>query len=786
MQRTQKGFSLIEAMIAFVVLSVGLLAIASFQSNLFSESGSNKAKSEALAIAQARLDEFRNYSSTVSDQTDFNTTFTAETVQNDGADIPGTNATFTKGYTITGGDNEAKTIQVMVSWDDSSGDEQSVSLSTKVVFQSPRAVGDLANNDPTPLVDSATGRARLGDGTLNTDGKSPISSNGDGTTSYNDDGDHKLTIGTPDDNDDVQVVLTLNDACSSDTECTDFVKIKGRVYIDTTSQRQLQPGDVFIKASDAAYCHRYYLNALDGSETADVTNATTTSETPNTANGDYEVMEYTCYLGGGWHGNIGVLLTGGISQSDKICQGDPTSENSWEQPVIAARRVYRGMLYQKDNNGSPATDDDGQIIYASVGVQDGITLPDPDTSNKPHDFVIGSMAASDVEGSKCIVDGNQDGPMMQADSNENGSQGDRFAGMPDDFFCLNGPDGEGNPNGYINYPESSTYPAAAYGANITCPYDPSDPPVASMTIDGTLTVTADADLESLVNAVTIESTDGPGSCTLDTDNYAYTDGDHTIDYSCDYYLWSNSSTWSGSVILSANTDEFSCSPIQRDYSNLTASQTDQDFSCATGTPLTIEGVITVEADSGMSETVDGISLATSDSVACTRSDFNYASNIHSATYSCDVVDLGSGWSGTVDLSLNTSDLSCTSNQISFSSITAPQSSQDFSCSTVAPPQTIVISGSIATAGTKELATAVISDAGGSCEVPDDGLSYTCTSGAFTGTWSGTITFTADNGGNLCVNGTSNSNATETKSYSGLSSDTSDNSIAVISGSNSCP
>ena len=44
-----KGFSLIEAMIAMVIMATGLMAIAKFQSGLVGSSASSKARAEAIA-----------------------------------------------------------------------------------------------------------------------------------------------------------------------------------------------------------------------------------------------------------------------------------------------------------------------------------------------------------------------------------------------------------------------------------------------------------------------------------------------------------------------------------------------------------------------------------------------------------------------------------------------------------------------------------------------------------------------------------------------------------------
>ena len=57
------GFSLLEVLVAVVVLSFGLLALASLQGSLFKTSAETKAQSVALGLATEKLEFFRGYSS---------------------------------------------------------------------------------------------------------------------------------------------------------------------------------------------------------------------------------------------------------------------------------------------------------------------------------------------------------------------------------------------------------------------------------------------------------------------------------------------------------------------------------------------------------------------------------------------------------------------------------------------------------------------------------------------------------------------------------------------------
>ena len=53
------------------------------------------------------------------------------------------------------------------------------------------------------------------------------------------------------------VALTLPDACKVEGGCTQFVEVSGTVYFDRTGGSKLNATDVFVLASDAAYCSRW-------------------------------------------------------------------------------------------------------------------------------------------------------------------------------------------------------------------------------------------------------------------------------------------------------------------------------------------------------------------------------------------------------------------------------------------------------------------------------------------------------------------------------------------------
>ncbi|MDX1490105.1 MAG: prepilin-type N-terminal cleavage/methylation domain-containing protein [Pseudohongiellaceae bacterium] len=569
--RKQRGFGLIEILVTLGILSVGILGVAALQSTISKQSAENKTTAEALAIAQSRIEQMRNYSGTISSLDEFNTAYADTNGFANSLTVEGVNADFTRTESI-GTSGLVKDVVVRVAWTDSDNDAKAVTLDTDLSFVSPRSVGDVALESTESLVDAPTGRARLGEGQLPEGAET--TSNGDGTSLYQDGGTDLMLVY------DDQIVLTLAEACQTEEgTCIDFVRIKGTVYIDTASQGSLTPGDVYLVASDAAFCARHY--TVDGTTTPVTSD---TASTITTDAGDYEYFDYTCYIGGGWHGNVGVILAGGLSQSDKVCIGDPVSINAWEAPVIATRRVYRGMLYKydlgTDSGREEISDGDGGTLvrYYSQGIADSTLLPDPDSGDSGHDFVIASMASSLNDGSNCT----DQGIMVRADSNVDGTDGDLFAGMPTDFICLN--------DGLLD-----TYDDTVFGETSSCPYDPSDPPSTRHLVSGTINVLAPEtdDNNNLMDSITTLTSDGPGNCLVAP--YGHDGTQYQANYQCDVYDWGNG--WNGYIEVVYDASSMSCEPNRLSLSNVNGDTVNNDYeNCSPGSFAVISGTVTASGN----------------------------------------------------------------------------------------------------------------------------------------------------------------------------------------------
>ena len=669
----QSGFSIIDALIAFVIVAVGLLAIGSFQVALVSGSAETKTRSEAMQLAQKNLEEFKEY-------TFYNeitwTSATPSTPFLSPTTETGNNAVFTIAQTATVIDSTLAAdgvtvlavnqvqLEVVVSWktsEDALGNDitDSVLLNTIVTFTDPRTVGDFAASTSGPLVSAPTGRAYLGEGDIDTDDETEINPGGnkDGNKEYQR-GDNRILVNNIDSTSGVgTVVLTLADACVSGT-CTEFVKINGRVYIDTASQNQLTFGDVFVKASDAAFCNLWVDNDLDD----DGNNYTVSGNPHASPAGDYNYVEYSCYLGGGWHGNIGILIASGIQQNDKVCMGDPVSMNAWEEPEISLRRSYRGMRYNIDNNDDPVrvdvNDASSDIIWYSIGIADGAAF-------SQHDFVISSMSPSDTTGDKCELNGilvRADSSFERSFTSDSDIAGSLFENNEASFVCLNrddhGVDINGEldtailPDGLPDYLDGySDFVSNGYGAGIYCPYDPTDPPTNRHIISGTIDAAA-GDLGNLA-MITIKSSDGEGNCSYSIDVFG------NGSYSCDVYDWGNG--WVGYIQSDSHTDSMVCDPFKQLFSGVSTETTGATINCYSGDVVNISGRIDMQAHTNLVN-LDGVALQDSlgnSAGNCTYFEVN-GSDIWEYTCQSTVFDsdVDEGWAGTLILTLTQQRYNC--------------------------------------------------------------------------------------------------------------------------------
>ncbi|GEM_PF-271640 len=135
--RHQRGFTLLEALIAMVVLAGGLLAAYRFNSSAISYSAESNVRTYALTMAEGKLEELRNFQ----DSDDFNAIVVSSPVIPADDDVVAYgSSTLTRGWVVDGaygnGDNPRK-VDVTVSWLDKGGVNQSVVLSSIIWRNNP-------------------------------------------------------------------------------------------------------------------------------------------------------------------------------------------------------------------------------------------------------------------------------------------------------------------------------------------------------------------------------------------------------------------------------------------------------------------------------------------------------------------------------------------------------------------------------------------------------------------------------------------------------------------------
>ncbi|MGA0612997.1 type IV pilus modification PilV family protein [Caldimonas sp. KR1-144] len=154
MRKGSRGFTLVEALVALLVLSFGMLAIAGFQLALTRGADVAKQRAEAVRLAQAKLEELRSFGSlsTTTGMVDYTEDLVSSTSPETFTDSTTyeTNTTFRRSWTVTRSDGTTaaastdvqKWIAVTVEWADRSATSstdynQSVTLRSVIARSDP-------------------------------------------------------------------------------------------------------------------------------------------------------------------------------------------------------------------------------------------------------------------------------------------------------------------------------------------------------------------------------------------------------------------------------------------------------------------------------------------------------------------------------------------------------------------------------------------------------------------------------------------------------------------------
>jgi len=326
-KKNTQGFTLIEALIALTVTSLGALALASFQTDLTKTGGLNKTRSEALVLAEAKLATFKNKTS----QTHYNTDLKVGGPYYDPNNpLTGTNASFTRQWTVTDKTNpKRKQVEVTVSWGALTTDK--ITLMTELTWTNPgnSNLGAIAGaNQATPLQSpSPNNNSSTLDSGLAVDTSATLTSLASGLFKTKDVDGNTILIDTATVTQNTNPLLT----CFGNT----LLEIKGTVYTATANKLD----DIDVAVSQYGYCAFNPVIGEDGEDSAPYSCFVCGND--NIGNPDNPVGP------GGWRGKVG--LTGLVDSGggrEKVCQSEHINDIDSE-PSTA--REYTTL---RNNNGT--------------------------------------------------------------------------------------------------------------------------------------------------------------------------------------------------------------------------------------------------------------------------------------------------------------------------------------------------------------------------------------------------------------------------------------------------
>lgn len=350
----QRGFALIEALVALVIATFAIFSIVQLQRLVFGGTAEARSRSQAITLAQHELERLRNLVTRNQFDNLAPLTGTCPSVVGQGA-----NAAFTCTSTISAvpaaGTPQERQVAITVSWTGADGVTKQVALNSRI------ALDDLAAQVTALTVDTSNpitpvGEAQRGSGTAPTTGPG-VTANPDGRTYTRVDPDSKITQ-LLDANG--KILLYLK---PKGDQPQSFTAISGRIYFDQNVGNNALPSSASVRVRLSSEGECIYNNAA---------NALTTVQVEGSGNNAYAYFLYTCYVGPGWYGNVGVTVdetVNGSASSPTICVGDPSFNGGVSNstlisphPVESGVRTYRG--YRQVGS-----------TYLSTGVLGGTTYP---------------------------------------------------------------------------------------------------------------------------------------------------------------------------------------------------------------------------------------------------------------------------------------------------------------------------------------------------------------------------------------------------------------------------
>ena len=548
MRFTKRGFVLLEAIIALVVSAVGLLGIVLFTSSMVGQSSQAKSESEALAIAQKEIEILRGYAGSYS----LNSIVSNTPGWPVSTSAPGTR----ENYSISGDVAWSSSVgasladaSVTVSWA-----EGSVTLNTTIVddmFDSRAEGGNgggQAGSNPFDLT-PPTGGAQYGADAPGGNLPEGVTLTGDQisvvSVQQGEGGGIKLVF--TDDNVEYELLTYSGSA---------FSEIRGVVYVDYSATgldgSEENYNKLVVRASDTGVCPRSDAHPVGGDS-------------------DDWFVEYRCFFGAGWYGNIDVVYDA-VAESDTYrnqCVGDPDVSDdgtdlsrhpNWIEP-LDDRREFRGYGLVVTPTGGYESDSSGNLLYVAQGLAEGA--------------VYGYGVASEAGQSLVIGDGNHDFILeKQPNGNPSSLELDTTCGTVMSTVSVATYDGHfpgaGVDAGAFDDFNSNNgdFVCLQVNGTFSCPADIPNTlgavtSAATYTISGTI---SQASTSSLVSTATSQFPTGViNNCTRDSDGNLSCTSDPictntSTRYSCSVIVASGAS-WSGSITHTVSDSNYSiCEP----------------------------------------------------------------------------------------------------------------------------------------------------------------------------------------------------------------------------------
>jgi len=151
--KRQRGLSIIEALIALVIMGFGILSLAGMHTTLTRNVDTARQRTEAVRLAQEKIEELRSFTgidSTITGQSTVLATARNWDALASSTDSITTNVTYARAWTFAGAISDTmRSLTVTVSWTDRTGEAQAVTLNSVISKTNPSDTGFLGF--PLPL-----------------------------------------------------------------------------------------------------------------------------------------------------------------------------------------------------------------------------------------------------------------------------------------------------------------------------------------------------------------------------------------------------------------------------------------------------------------------------------------------------------------------------------------------------------------------------------------------------------------------------------------------------------